>query len=93
MLPLDSPKWAELTHHFGSAVDTPHVIKELIDCLDAPQRDTERYKQAVAALDSEIDNMVHQSNLCDAAEAAIPYLFDLVPRLELKDQILSLIHI
>jgi len=88
MLPLKSPRWSdELTHAFGSAHETPIVIQELYDCLDAEHLDDDRYKVALRHVNDEIENMFHQCNVCTAAGAAVPHLLHLASRLKLDDQI------
>jgi hypothetical protein len=86
MLDLNSPRWKELKHHFGDANDTAIAIQELAACLDEVPRSEARYRLALDAVESEIEKLTHQCNLCDAADAAFPHLYALTPRLHKSDQ-------
>ena len=92
MLPLNSPLWSDLSHHFGSAESVPLALQELYECLDAIPIDDDCYKQAVSGLVSELGNMFHQACLCTAINAAMPHILGVLPRLRVEDRIENYFH-
>ena len=87
MLPLDSPIWSELSHHFGTGETIPPALQELYNCLADQQLDEDRYRVAVCGLDDQLENIFHQACICPAAGPALPHILALIPRLKLEDQV------
>ena len=79
MLPLDSPIWSELSHHFGTGETIPPALQELYNCLADQQLDEDRYRVAVCGLDDQLENIFHQACICPAAGPALPHILALIP--------------
>ena len=84
VLPLDSPRWKQLEHAYGSAADIPPMIRQLID--EATDQET---------LDEVEDDFwnkaFHQCCCCSALWAAIPHFVNALKRLSINRQ-LNLLH-
>lgn len=78
---LDSVDWAKLRHAYGWATGTPCDIRRLID-PDPQVRDH--------AFDQLGMSIVHQTSLCPAAAAAVPFLAEIVASPETPDKALVL---
>ena len=78
---LDSVDWSKLRHAYGWATGTPRDIRGLID-PDPQVRDH--------AFDQLGMSIVHQTSLCPAAAAAIPFLTEIVASPEAPDKALVL---
>jgi hypothetical protein len=65
---LDDVDWAGLTHAYGSATDTPELLRQ------AGSADREAASQALSDLYSSI---FHQGTVYEATAAAVPFLVDL----------------
>lgn len=66
VLPLDSPRWAELQHAYGSAADLPSRLRQLADLPDA-QGESEPWFHLWSAL-------AHQGDVYPASFAAVPHV-------------------
>ena len=73
-LPLDSPRWASLTHAYGAASDTPKLLGEL---LASPNRDV-----GDPTWDSLFGSICHQGSIYEASWAAFPHLAAIAERAE-----------
>lgn len=87
MLPLDSPRWANLKICIGNAEEIASEIKEVYDALDAEPRDQERLNTAVEIMLDRFEDLDHQQTTYTAAGAAIPHYVHLLPRLDIASQI------
>ncbi|WP_211371792.1 hypothetical protein [Marilutibacter maris] len=68
MLNLDSPRWSELQHAYGSAADIPGRLRELRDMPEA-KGDSEPWFGLWSAL-------AHQGDVFPASFAALPHVVD-----------------
>jgi hypothetical protein len=66
MLSLDSPRWAELRHAYGSASDVPALLRQL-SSLPAADGDQEPWTSLWSAL-------AHQGDVYSASFAAVPHV-------------------
>jgi hypothetical protein len=66
MLPLDSPRWAELGHAYGYASDVPALLRRLLES-PPPGGDSEVWDQLWSAL-------AHQGDVYSASFAAVPHV-------------------
>lgn len=66
MLSLDSPRWAELRHAYGSAADIPALLRQLESMPDA-EGDAEPWFALWSAL-------AHQDDVYSASFAAVPHV-------------------
>ena len=62
-LPLDSKRWSELTHAYGSAADTPDLLRRI---YESPDRE--------AWSDLCGGSVIHQGDVSEAAYAALPHV-------------------
>jgi hypothetical protein len=68
MLALNSPRWAELQHAYGSASDTPTLLRELQSLPDA-QGESEPWFSLWSSL-------AHQGDVYSASFAAVPHVVE-----------------
>lgn len=68
MLGLDSPRWAELQHAYGSATDIPSLLRQLSTLPDA-EGDAEPWYSLWSAL-------AHQGDIFSASFAAVPHVVE-----------------
>lgn len=80
MISLDSPKWHDLKHAYGSAADVPDLLRRLY--ADATDKD---------ALDEAWSSLCHQGTIYSASIAAVPHLVSLSTNLTFRDRLGPLI--
>lgn len=68
MLALDSPRWSELTHAYGVALDTPDLLRRLRG-LPAAEGQSEPWFSLWSSL-------AHQGDVYTASFAAVPYVVE-----------------
>jgi hypothetical protein len=68
MLSLDSPRWSELTHAYGSAEDIPPLLAQLKN-LPESKGDEEPWFDLWSAL-------AHQGDVYSASFAAVPFVIE-----------------
>ncbi len=68
MIPLDSPLWSELRHAYGSASDTPELLRDLAS-LPASAGNAEPWFSIWSSL-------AHQGDVYSASFAAVPHVVD-----------------
>jgi hypothetical protein len=81
VIPLDSPRWSELSHAYGDGSDLPEILGRLSD-------------GDVEAMDDLFGSICHQGTTYTASYAAVPHLADIAGRTRdagLRAQILVLI--
>jgi hypothetical protein len=66
-LPLDSPRWGELTHAYGNATDVPELLRQLEEFPPSPAYDSEPWFSLWSAL-------AHQGDVYSASFAAVPHV-------------------
>ena len=66
MLRLDSPRWSTLQHAYGSAADTPQLLRQLKD-LPSSEADAEPWFSIWSSL-------AHQGDVYSASFAAVPHV-------------------
>lgn len=66
MIPLDSPRWSELKHAYGSAADIPALLARL-DSFPSSDGDSEPWFSLWSAL-------CHQDDVYSASFAAVPHI-------------------
>jgi hypothetical protein len=66
MLALESPRWSQLSHAYGSAEDIPPMLRELWQ-LPGSQGDSEPWFSLWSAL-------AHQGEVFDSSFAAVPHV-------------------
>jgi hypothetical protein len=66
MLSLDSPRWSELIHAYGSAADIPSLLQQL-QSLPSSENDREPWFSIWSAL-------AHQGDVYPASFAAVPHV-------------------
>lgn len=69
MLDLDDPRWGELSHAYGSAIDTPPFLKMLEanpNQPDDPLGDNPWFNLWIS--------ICHQGTVCSASYAAVPHI-------------------
>ena len=71
MLTLAAPRWAELQHAYGSAVDIPPLLSRLSRRAELPTSAREE------PLDELWQSLCHQGTPDEAAYAALPHLVDI----------------
>lgn len=76
MLALDDQKWPALSHAYGSASDTPALLRQLA-ILTLPQKeyDSDPWFSLWSSL-------CHQGNVFTASYAAVPHIVDIACRAE-----------
>ena len=67
MLPLDSPRWSELSHAYGDASDLPELLRELESLPPDIEREAEPYFTMWSSL-------CHQGDVYDGSYAAVPHI-------------------
>jgi hypothetical protein len=70
MLSLDSPRWAELQHAYGSASDVPKLLRQL-DSLPSSNGRSEPWFSIWSAL-------AHQGDVYSASFAAVPHVIAVI---------------
>ncbi|GMA16810.1 hypothetical protein E5F05_16535 [Deinococcus metallilatus] len=70
-LPLDDPRWNELTNAYGSAGDIPVLLREL-------EKPSESWAWDDEPMYSLWSSLWHQGDVYTASYAAVPYLLDAV---------------
>lgn len=70
MIPLDSPRWKELRHAYGSAADTPGLLREIRG------EPIPHYKDGGAWFEV-YSSLYHQHSTASATYAAFPHLVDI----------------
>jgi hypothetical protein len=80
MFSLDSPKWSDLHHAYGSAEDVPNLLKRLY------ADPTDEF-----ALNDAWSSLCHQGTIYTASIAAAPHLVSLVINSTLRDRLGPLI--
>ncbi len=71
MLPLDSQRWCELRHAYGSAADVPQLLQQLRSLPPNDQSESEPYFSLWSAL-------CHQGDVYTASYAALPHIVDAI---------------
>jgi len=71
-LPLDSPRWEELSHAYGDAADTARLLRQL---HERPNTDL-----ADPAWDELCGSICHQGSVYPASFAALPHLATIAER-------------
>lgn len=66
LIPLDSPRWSELTHAYGSASNTPALLRQLAS-LPRADGDAEPWFSLWSSL-------AHQGDVYSATFAAVPHV-------------------
>ena len=66
MIPLDSPRWSELQHAYGSAADIPPLLRQL-ESFPSSAGDSEPWFSLWSAL-------CHQDDVYTASFAAVPHI-------------------
>jgi hypothetical protein len=66
MLSLDSPKWLELKHAYGSASDIPNLLRQL-EAMPSSEGDKEPWFSLWSSL-------AHQGDIYSASFAAVPHV-------------------
>ena len=77
-LSLDSILWAKLTHAYGSAADTPKLLRRL---YESPNDDV---------WSDLCGSVVHQGDVSEAAYAALPHVFAAARTVPAEDRIMYL---
>ena len=76
MLSLDSAKWSELKHAYGSASDMPDLLRQL-ESLPSSEGDSEPWFSIWSAL-------AHQGDVYPASFAAVPHVIYFLSKSPLK---------
>ncbi len=76
MLPLDSPRWSQLTHAYGSASDVPKWLGQLA-ALPSSEGQNEPWFSIWSAL-------AHQGDVYEASYAAVPHVIEALAESPLK---------
>src|SRR5262249_12107619 len=71
MIPLNSPRWLELTHAYGDASDIPELLRRLETFPSKADYKTEPYFSLWSAL-------CHQGDVYSASYAAVPHIVGLL---------------
>lgn len=79
-LPLDSKRWSELTHAYGSAADTPELLRRL---YESPDDDV--WSDLCGG------SVVHQGDVSEAAYAALPHVVAAAESAPASDRIRHLV--
>jgi hypothetical protein len=66
-LPLDDPKWGQLTHAYGSAGDIPPLLRQLLDFPSSQNYKDEPWYTLWSSL-------CHQGDVYPASFAAVPHI-------------------
>src|SRR3954470_2420881 len=66
MIPLDSPRWSELQHAYGSAADMPPLLRQL-ESFPSSDGNSEPWFSLWSAL-------CHQDDVYTASFAAVPHI-------------------
>ena len=72
MLSLDSPRWKELRHAYGAAIDTPRLLQQLYS-YPSSEGESEPWFTLWSSL-------AHQGDVYSASFAAVPYIVDAVSK-------------
>lgn len=72
MLPLDSPRWSELTHAYGTAEDLPELLRQMKD-LPRSHGEEEPWFSLWSSL-------AHQGDVYSASFAAVPHVIEALAR-------------
>src|SRR5688572_14620061 len=72
MLPLDSPRWSELTHAYGTAEDIPELLRQLKN-LPRSHGEEEPWLTLWSSL-------AHQGDVYSASFAAVPHVIEALAR-------------
>lgn len=67
MLSLDGPRWSELTHAYGTAVDTPGLLRQLESFPECKSGTDEPWYSLWSSL-------CHQESVYPASFAAVPHI-------------------
>lgn len=67
MLSFDDPRWNDLTHAYGTADDTPPLLRALLDQPDQAGPDNEVWFTLWS-------NLCHQGDVYSASYAAVPHI-------------------
>lgn len=67
MIPLDSPRWSQLQHAYGSAADTPDLLRQLESHLEEESTNAESWFTLWSSL-------CHQGDVYAASFAAVPHI-------------------
>lgn len=67
MLALDNPKWSDLSHAYGSATNTPVLLRQLADFPDESEHSAEPWLSLWSSL-------CHQGEVYPASFAAVPHI-------------------
>jgi hypothetical protein len=70
MISLDSPRWAELKHAYGSASDIPELLRQL-DTFPSSNGNAEPWYSIWSAL-------AHQGDVYSATFAAVPHVVEML---------------
>lgn len=68
MLSLDSPRWKELGHAYGAAIDTPRLLQQLYS-YPSSEGESEPWFTLWSSL-------AHQGDVYSASFSAVPYVVD-----------------
>lgn len=79
MLALDSPKWSELDHAYGSASDIPALLKALPTAQVRQKHDVEPWFSLWGAI-------CHQCDVYSASYAAMPHIISAAAQREPEDR-------
>jgi hypothetical protein len=72
MLPLDSPRWSELSHAYGQASNIPDLLHQVEKHLADDWFDAESSKPGKILWDS----LCHQGDIYNATYAAVPHIIN-----------------
>jgi len=75
MLPLDDPRWASLSHCYGSAADIPGLLQQLAN--DTGPRKGGYESEPWFSLWS---SLCHQGDVFEASYAAVPHIVDIASK-------------
>ena len=87
MLPLNSPRWANLKVCIGYAQHIADEIQSVHVALDAKPPDESGLNSAIEQLLLQFEDLDHQQTTYTAAGAAVPHYVSLLPRLKTGTQI------
>ncbi len=75
MITLDDPRWSQLSHAYGNAVDLPDLLRQA--GLLAERRAGADSKESVVLWARLWSCLCHQESVFDASYAAVPHLIEL----------------
>ena len=87
MLPLNSPRWANLKVCIGYAQHIADELQCVYDELDADPRDDGKLAAAIEQMLLQFEDLDHQQTTYTAAGAAVPHYVQLLPRLKVATQV------